>query len=404
MLLAAEADPTTCGYRERQIQTIRRDLVEKGVHQERVAVEHLASILFDKAEIAEPRIGSDKAARRREVVSLRFHSERSPIDGLPLAIREPLYDILLEHAEGALQRIGNQWVDLDLRSDPGMSAPYPFDKPPAVPSKPENTRTDQGPTSINFGELTWPEAEDRLKKVDIALLPVGAIEQHGPHLPIDTDSFDAEYIARRVAEACSEPAPVVLPLIPYGVSYHHDDFPGTLSVGNESLARYVYDVGMSAARNGIAKLIIVNGHGGNAATLHFAAQMINRDARIFTCVDTGETSDSDIFALAETSNDVHAGEIETSTSLATRPHLVKMDLAQPFVPRFSSHYLDFTSRHSVDWYARTARISESGVFGDPTKATREKGEMFLDLMIRHLVALVDHLKGLSLEEIHQQKV
>ena len=257
--------------------------------------------------------------------------------------------------------------------------------------------------AIHLGELTWPEAEERLALVDVALLPVGAVEQHGPHLPLDTDAFDAAYLAQQVAAACSDPRPVVFPLIAYGVSYHHQDFKGTLSVSPDTLAHLVRDIGMSAAHNGIKKLVIVNGHGGNIPALNYAAQLINRDARIFTCVDSGETSDADVYAMAETPNDVHAGEIETSTSLALRPDLVRMEKARKFVPRFSSHYLDFTSKRSVMWYARTARISQSGVLGDPTKASAEKGERMWEVMIRNLVELVEHLKVMSLEEIYQTK-
>jgi creatinine amidohydrolase/Fe(II)-dependent formamide hydrolase-like protein len=179
----------------------------------------------------------------------------------------------------------------------------------------------------------------------------------------------------------------VLPLVPYGVSYHHDDFAGTLSVTNETLSRLVYEIGCSAARNGISKLVIVNGHGGNGPALHFAAQMINRDTRIFTCVDSGETSDADVEKIADTPNDVHAGEDEARAS----------------VPSFSSRYLDFTSQRSVGWYARTARISESGVMGDPTKATAEKGVKIWEVMIGNLVELVEHLKGLSLEDVYQRR-
>jgi creatinine amidohydrolase/Fe(II)-dependent formamide hydrolase-like protein len=254
-----------------------------------------------------------------------------------------------------------------------------------------------------LGELSWPAAEARLREVDVALLPVGAVEQHGPHLPLDTDAHDAWYLACRVAEACSEPRPLVLPLMPYGVSYHHDDFPGTISVSNEALSQVVYDVGMSCARCGITKLVIVNGHGGNSATLEYAAQMINRDAHIFTCVDTGETSDVDLAELCDTPNDVHAGEAETSTSLATRPRLVHMEAAEAFVPEFSSRYLDFSARRSVEWYARTRRISPSGVLGDPTKATAAKGERMWELMIRNLVELVEHLKSLPLDEIYERR-
>ena len=160
---------------------------------------------------------------------------------------------------------------------------------------------------------------------------------------------------------------------------------------------------MSAARNGVKKLFIINGHGGNSPALHFAAQLINRDAHIFTCVDSGETSDTDVSRIVETPNDVHAGEIETSTSLALRPGLVRTDRTRRFVPKFSSQYLDFTSKRSVVWYARTERLSKSGVLGDPGKASREKGGRIWDVMIRNLVELVEHVKPMSLEEIYQKR-
>jgi creatinine amidohydrolase/Fe(II)-dependent formamide hydrolase-like protein len=196
---------------------------------------------------------------------------------------------------------------------------------------------------------------------------------------------------------------MVLPSIPYGVSYHHQDFPGTVSVGPDTLSQLVYEVGMSAARNGINKLVIVNGHGGNMPALQFAAQMINRDAQIFTCVDTGETSDADVEKLTDTRPDLHAGEVETSTTLAIRPELVDMKKAKRFVPRFSSRYLDFSSEYGVEWYAHTSRISPSGVLGDPTRATPEKGMEFWEIMIGHMVTFVETLKSLTLAEIHQRR-
>jgi creatinine amidohydrolase/Fe(II)-dependent formamide hydrolase-like protein len=197
---------------------------------------------------------------------------------------------------------------------------------PRQPKRPASAG--RRPDTYFWGELCWPDAAHRLDIVDTALLPVGAIEQHGPHLPLDTDAFDAEYLAKCVADGCSDPQPLVLPLIAYGVSYHHEAFKGTISINNDTLANLVYDIGISVAKNGIKKLVIINGHGGNAPSLNFAAQRINQDARIFVCVDTGETSDVDVDSLIETPNDVHAGEIETSTSLAIRPHLVRMDRLQ----------------------------------------------------------------------------
>ncbi len=131
--------------------------------------------------------------------------------------------------------------------------------------------------------------------------------------------------------------------------------------------------------------------------------MINRDAGIFVCVDSGETSDVDIYKTVEVPNDVHAGEIETSTSLAVRPHLVKMELATRSVPEFSSRYLNFTSHRGVLWYSYTQKFSPNGVIGDATKATPQKGRKIWQIMIAHLVSLVEDLKDLTLDEIYNRR-
>ena len=404
MLKAIGADPRHCGYTDEQVKRCLSQIVTRGMHQERPAIEQLALMLWNQGLIPEPSLGGVRALERPVVLKLRFDPHRSPIDGIPANLRKPLYKILLASAQGAVKRNGKLWIDFDPLDDPAINAPYPFESP-ARGAAAQRTRAHVG-GSVNgqyvLGELTWLQAKQRFEEVDVALLPVGAIEQHGPHLPLDTDAFDADYLARRVAEGCSDPKPILLPLIPYGVSYHHEDFTGTISISNETLSRLVYEIGLSAAKNGITKLVVINGHGGNAASLNFAAQMINRDAHIFTCIDTGETSDTDVEALAETPNDVHAGEIETSTALAARPELVQMNKAKRSVPRFSSRYLDFSSKRSVDWYARTAKISSSGVMGDPTKATREKGERMWEVMIRNLVEFIEQLKRMSLSEIHQR--
>jgi creatinine amidohydrolase len=249
----------------------------------------------------------------------------------------------------------------------------------------------------------WPEIEQRLQSCDTALLPCGAIEQHGPHLPLDVDHFDAVHLAHQVAMRCSNPKPIVVPGIPYGVSYHHQDFKGTLSVTNESLSRFVYDIGLSLAHNGIRKIVIINGHGDNLPTLSFAAQMINRDAHIFVCVDTGETSGKEVSKLAQTYNDIHAGEIETSTTLALRPELVDMDKAVNETIQFDTSFLDFGFSHSVPWYVRTKKISASGVLGNATAATREKGELIWAVMTQRLVELVEGIKDKDIEELFQKR-
>ncbi|MDH3207499.1 MAG: creatininase family protein [Gemmatimonadota bacterium] len=398
MLTALGADPRRCGYDDAQIERSLGEFRSKGLHQESVGAKQVEHLLVERGALPPDR----PTEPHPEVLQVRIDPERSPVGTVPRDVRRWLHQVWAGHANGAVQRVGRQWVPVDLMADELLTPPH------ALEESGEGHRaasSGDGPSgeSVLWGDMTWPTAQIRLKTMGVALLPVGAIEQHGPHLPLDVDAYDAERLARDVAERCSHPRPLVLPLIAYGVSYHHDDFAGTVSVGPDVLSQMVYQIGMSVARQGIDKLVIVNGHGGNGPALHFAAQMINRDARIFTCVDTGETSDADIDEIASTHNDVHAGEIETSTTLALRPEAVRTDQIESSVPHFSSHYLDFTSKRGVGWYGRTLKITESGVMGDPTKASVEKGKKMWEVIVANLVEMVEDIKGLSLEEIHQRR-
>jgi len=397
MLVALDKAPERCGYTPQGVTDCLEKLAASGVKQIADDAAHLGWMLAHKGRIPPDSPFARQARRHSETMHLRFDSVGSPANTIPSDLRDGVHRILLEHAEGAVTRRGRSWVEMNPLSPDRRGPPHPHESPTntdmeAIPS--------EQPTWW-LGGLTWPQVRGRLREVDVALLPVGAVEQHGLHLPVDTDAFDAEYLANEVARACSDPKPLVLPTIPYGVSYHHEDFPGTFSVRPETLARLVHQVGLSAARNGIRKLVIVNAHGGNIPALHFAAQMINRDAQIFTCVDTGESSNHDIAWLVQTRGDVHAGEEETSTSLATRPELVRMEHARRDVPRFRNRYLDFGSRVGVEWYVRTSKISETGTLGDPTRASAEKGKRIWAVVIQNLVEIVEHLKATPLEQIHR---
>jgi len=405
MLLALDVDPSNCGYRPVQVKNALAGFIKKGVSQESSGVRQLGYMLLQK-ELFVPSENQKKMfSEQPKVLNLRYDPRVSPMNSIPVDLRIPLLQIFMQYADGTMRRIGKNWSAFDPLSDSSLHQPFAFELDINGQNR-TSKRIDRsmGHQRYLWGELTWPEAQERFQQVDIALLTVGSLEQHGPHLPLDTDAYDAKYLALRVAEACSDPKPLVLPNIPYGVSYHHDEFKGTVSISNDTLAKLVYDIGMSISHNGIQKLVIINAHGGNSPALNYAAQMINRDAHIFVCVDTGETSDVDIYAQVETPNDVHAGEIETSTSLAVRPNLVKMDQVRREVPEFSSRYLDFTSKRGVSWYAYTQKISQSGVMGDPTKASAEKGKKFWEIMITHLVALVEDLKSMTLKEIHHRNL
>ncbi len=410
MARALGVNPRLLGYGDADVARILDVLGERGVSQEAPVMAHVAWLLKERGDLKARGIGKVRPVAHPEVLKLRIDSTRAPLTAIPSGLRRPLVALLAEHAGGLVRRSGRRWVVVSAAAALGKRlrstappkertrAKAPTRRPPPPPAADAADFSD-----ILVAHMTWEEARDRFRAAEIALLPVGSTEQHGPHLSLDTDTYDAEHLAIEAARRVSPPRPLVLPPIPYGVAYHHMDFPGTLAVSPDVLSRLVIEVGVSAARHGVSKLVIVNGHGGNVPALRYAAQIVNRDARIFTCVDSGETSDAEVQALIETPNDVHGGEFETSTALATRPQLVRTDRMRPSVPSFSSKYLDFTERNSVEWYARTARFSDSGVLGDPTRATRDKGEKLWAIMINHLVAFLEDLKALRLDELQNRR-
>ena len=160
-----------------------------------------------------------------------------------------------------------------------------------------------------LGELTWPEAKRRFEESGYCASSGGAPSNSMvPICPLIAMPLMPIIWPRRWPNTVIRRGPWCSQLVSYGVSYHHEDFSGTLSVNPETLSQMVYDIGMSAVRHGITKLVIVNGHGGNSPALHFAAQMINRDAHIFTSRGLlGESSDPDIYAMAYTPNDCTCG-------------------------------------------------------------------------------------------------
>lgn len=244
-------------------------------------------------------------------------------------------------------------------------------------------------------EMTWEEAKQKFKSTDIAILPVGSIEQHGPHLPLSTDAFDAYWIAKEVAKKVASPKPVVLPPINYGVSYHHLAFPGTISISPITLAETVYEIGCSIVRYGVRKLLIINGHGGNKGALTCGAQKLSYEKNIKVFIDSGEIITGEEGQIVETPGDVHSGEYETSTTLANREKLVLKNKIRKPELKFQSSYLRFDSKNCIPWMFKTDEITNTGVMGDPTKASKIKGEKLWKIRILHLVKFIEQVKKMK---------
>ena len=144
MLLALGIDPNCCGYSREQVVRCVGDLAEKGVHQEIEGTEHLAYLLRRKGLIEQSALGLVAARERPEIMKLRFDAEKSPMEGIPVDLREPLYRLYLKHAEGAVKRNGRRWIEFDPLTDAVLKRPYPFERTPAPSTSPKGAARKPG--------------------------------------------------------------------------------------------------------------------------------------------------------------------------------------------------------------------------------------------------------------------
>ncbi len=231
---------------------------------------------------------------------------------------------------------------------------------------------------VLWGEMTRLELEKISGQVDTILLPVGSLEQHGPHLPLDTDSFDAMYILLEAVEKLDPPRPPILPTISYGLSEHHMAFSGTVTLRPETLFSLIFDIGRSAKQHGFEKIFIYNAHGGNTNVLKEAALQLKYELDLTVFIDSGESMEPGKRELVNSKNDVHAGEYETSTSLANRIDLVDQDKIKKPTLTFPDESFEFDHKPAFFYTWSTDELTDTGVIGDPTKATVDKGEQLWD--------------------------
>ena len=255
-----------------------------------------------------------------------------------------------------------------------------------------------------FAEMIWYEIRDAAARDRVAVLPVATYEDHGPHLPVDTDVVLCTGVCERAVAKIPEEA-VLVPAVPHGYSPHHMDFHGTLTIGWDTFIRYVKDVCCSLAHHGFKRILVVNGHGSNTSPLDLAARLsvIEYGGGIL-CASVNHWDVRRIKEEGEKIRDSdyggtsHAGEYETSLYLAMKPDLVDMSKAvderSPLSPSFRTDLI--SGRHPEGSAARLipywSQQTASGVMGDATRATVEKGEKFLAAAVDGLVELIRELK------------
>lgn len=197
----------------------------------------------------------------------------------------------------------------------------------------------------------------------ILAVPVGSTEQHGPHLPLSTDTDIAAELCRRLA--ARRPDVLVAPAVPYGSSGEHAGFPGTLSIGQAALELLIVELCRSATDT-FDQILLVNGHGGNAEPLQRAVRLLreeSRDVRLW---------------MPRYHGDLHAGAAETGMQLALDPARVRADRAEPGDQRPISELYPLLAAGGV------RAVSPNGILGDPTTATSEDGMRLLDSLAMHL--------------------
>jgi creatinine amidohydrolase len=227
---------------------------------------------------------------------------------------------------------------------------------------------------------TWPEADEACRRGAPAVLPFGALEQHGPHLPLSTDTIMATELAARVADAIDG---WLLPVVPLGDTEANNGFPGTLSLSFDTVRAIAVDISRSLHRSGWRCLIVVNGDYGNQAPLRTAARDV--DAALgwpVLVIDYPGLAEA-AAQLCETPpagpGFYHADEVETSVILALRPDLVHLERAVAGYPEMPATL----GAAPTD----LAAVSPSGVFGDPRPADAGKGAALLDFLEEKAVAL-----------------
>lgn len=223
--------------------------------------------------------------------------------------------------------------------------------------------------SVDVLGMSQHDFAKAVKKNRLAIIPVGSLEQHGDHLPVSTDSIISEYLAKQVA---SRVGAFVFPVIPYGVSFEHSPM-FNISIGHSMLSSLVCDVCSSIAANGIRKIVVINGHHGNIGALQYLAQDLH--GRIPSDVSVNTLH---YWHMMKEQFD-HAGEVETSLVLAIAPDLVRMNLARANSKRLTKSKAAYASMTNAP--GSFVRITGTGVWGDPSKATAEKGKRLIDEIV-----------------------
>ena len=256
-----------------------------------------------------------------------------------------------------------------------------------------------------WAEMGWRDFAAADMRNVVAVLPVAAIEQHGPHLPVGVDTFINEGYLRRAVPAVPEDMPVLfLPLQAIGKSNEHIEFPGTLTFSWETLIRAWTEIGDSVARTGCRKLIFMNSHGGNVPIIDIVARELRIKHRMLAVHAAWHRLGypDGLFSARERTHGIHGGDAETSLMLAYKPETVKMENAENFVSfaqsvEQSAKQLRVTQPIGFGWMS--SDLHPDGAVGDAGNATAEKGEAVAASGVASFIDLLRDVLAFDLDKL-----
>ena len=257
----------------------------------------------------------------------------------------------------------------------------------------------------NFAYLTWAQVDALSREETLLVLPTAAIEQHGPHLPLATDTLINNLLLGRALARMPAEAPVyALPAVCYGKSNEHLGFPGTMSVSAATFQAVVRDLGASVAAAGFRKLVLYNTHGGNSSLIDVLARDLRAELGLRTfCLYGAAGAAFTGLSAQERAYGFHAGEVETALLLSATPELVRSSeytwnyiaqIAQPDV------LLPENGPATFAWLTRD--IAASGVMGDPRPATAENGARWIDEAAAKVAAALEAMLRYQDRALHDE--
>jgi creatinine amidohydrolase len=256
----------------------------------------------------------------------------------------------------------------------------------------------------------WDLSAEDFRNLDmsqiVAVLPVGAVEQHGPHLPVRVDAAINEGIMRHAVERMSDDFPaLILPTMAIGKSNEHSAYPGTLTLSAETLARVWYEVCESVYRAGVRKVLFVNSHGGQPQVMEIVCRDLRINLGMFAVSSKWSSfADlSDLFTAEERKHGIHAGEVETSVMRYLHPELVDMSLAEDF-PALSQvlekeYELLMTEGGAVGFGWQMQDINPKGACGNALAADVERGRISVERAADKLITLIGEVMSYPLSRL-----